>query len=263
MTLKTNQPNYFQEINENSLKLLSAHIEALTNQNRILPGPASLPFYLKPETKVKNATLRLKLVPLEKSTDTKMVLKRILEACGLDTEYVDKLPSRRTYTPTKTRKRSPNRTNPQAKQYNYEYESSHPDFEEDFEIFRTRVYKKKEDESLHKWIKKNLDIAQIRTKVLNDLKDEVVEQKAELVKKLKLKDIVYDCGWDFGHFRGCLKSLETLNTHYHKDMKNLENKTVIFAGFTGVSLTGDINLFTGDVQNNWLDVSFLSRFCFS
>lgn len=234
---------FLQEINENSLKLLSAHIEALTNQNRILPGPPTIPFYLKPEGKAKDLTLKLRLVPLEKSTDTKSVLKRILEACELSTAYVDKLPSRRTYTPPKPRKRSP--SGPRTNNYSYDSPGSHEEFEDDFEIFRTRVYKKKEDESLNKWIKKNLDIAQIRTKVLNDLKDEILEQKIDLVKKLKLKDIIYDCGWDFGHFRGCLKSLETLYQHYVKDMKNLENKTVIFASFTGVSLTGEINLFTG------------------
>lgn len=101
-----------------------------------------------------------------------------------------------------------------------------------------------------------MDIAQIRMKSLDELREEVSKLKLKLEKRLELKEIIYDCGWNFEHFRGCLKTLEKLYDLYEDVMKkNLQNKNVVFASFTGVSLDGDIHLFTGDVQNNWLDVS--------
>lgn len=56
------------------------------------------------------------------------------------------------------------------------------------------------------------------------------------------------------HFQGCLRSLEKLYKLYPDDMQQLKNKTVIFSQFTGVSLEGDVHLYTGDIQTSWLDL---------
>lgn len=74
-----------------------------------------------------------------------------------------------------------------------------------------------------------------------------------MVKHLELKGIRYDCGWNIEHIRGCLKSLDHLSKTY--EMKELKGRVVILAQASGVSLDGDVMLFTGDVQHNWLDVS--------
>lgn len=136
---------YFQEINENSLKILSAHLEALQNQKRILPGPPNLPFYLKPDRKSNQSDLKLiKIkVPLVRDTDTRNVVRNILEACHLPTEFIDKIPRRgsprRTFTAT-------NSTGSNASvKYKYEFDNFSS---EEFDLFQLRVHRKKEEESL-------------------------------------------------------------------------------------------------------------------
>lgn len=68
-----------------------------------------------------------------------------------------------------------------------------------------------------------------------------------------MKDARFDCGWNFEHFRGCLKTLERLEKMHAKHMKNLRGRIVVFAPFTGISLEGHVMLYTGDVLNNWIE----------
>lgn len=74
-----------------------------------------------------------------------------------------------------------------------------------------------------------------------------------VIKDLGLKDVRYDCGWNFEHYRGCLKTLERLASMHEKPIKNLKGRVVVFAPFTGISLEGHVMLFTGDVLNNWIE----------
>lgn len=240
-----------RSINENSLKFLSAHLSELQRSN-FAPQqstPSQLPFYLR--NKDKSKPFRLVKVPLNNQRDTKNFVISILKICDLNVEKVEQL----TSTPP-----SPKKTSSDYYQrptgVKYTVDDNENPFAEEFDIFQFKVRRAREDETLEKFITKNIDLAQIRTKSLDDLREEVQKLKTELENKLNLVAIVYNCGWNFEHFRGCLKSLEKLHELYSEDLgKNLRNKTIIFSQFTGVSLDGDIHLFTGDVQNNWLDVS--------
>ena len=238
-----------RSINENSLKFLSAHLEAL-QRNSFAPqrSPSQLPFYLRSKDKTK--PFRLVKLPLNNHRDTKNFVISILKICDLDVEKIEKL----TSTPS-----SPKKSSGEFYQrpggIKYTVDDNEGQFSEEFDLFQFKVRRAREDETLAKFINKNIDLAQIRTKSLDELKEEVEKLKTKLEAKLELTAIVYNCGWNFEHFRGCLKSLEKLYDLYKDDMGNLRNKTIIFSQFTGVSLDGDIHLFTGDVQNNWLDVS--------
>ena len=53
-----------------------------------------------------------------------------------------------------------------------------------------------------------MEVARERRDNLMGLRDEIEKLKEEVAKKLKLKDLRYDCGWNIEHFRGCMKSLE-------------------------------------------------------
>lgn len=238
-----------RENNENSLKCLSAHLESLQRNSAPQSSPSQLPFYLR--NKDKSKPFRLVRVPLNNQRDTKTFVINILKICDLDSEKIEKLTS------------SPS----SSKDYyqrtggiKYTVDDNEGQYSEEFDIFQFKVRRAREDETLAKFINKNIDLAQIRTKSLDDLKEEVQKLKTELESKLKLVAILYNCGWNFEHFRGCLKSLEKLYDLYSEDMGNLRNKTIIFSQFTGVSLDGDIHLFTGDVQNNWLDVSYTKKY---
>lgn len=187
---------------------------------------------------------------MNQQRDTKNFVISILKICDLDAEKVEKLAS----SPgSPKRSLSDFHEGPSVK---YNVDDNEGQFSGEFDLFQFKVRQAREDESLAKFIKKNIDLAMIRTKSLDDMREEVQKLKSELESKLMLVDIIYKCGWNFEHFRGCLKSLEKLHNLYSDDMHNLRQKTIIFSQFTGVSLDGDIHLFTGDVQNNWLDVSY-------
>lgn len=235
-------------INENSLKILSAHLETLQRQVYPQSSPQSLPFYLR--SKDQSNPFRLVKVPLHKERDTKRFITKILTICDLDISFVEKIS-----TEPQSPKRSSYSSYSQPGSVRYTVDNNEGQFSEEFDIFQLRVRKAREDEKLEKFIRKNRDLAQIRTKAVDDLREEVEKLKFELENRLNLKEIIYNCGWNYEHFRGCLKSLEKLYDLYGEDMYNVQNKTVIFSQFTGVGIDGQIHLFTGDVQNNWLDVS--------
>ncbi|CAH1707429.1 unnamed protein product [Chironomus riparius] len=236
-------------INENSLKVLSAHLEALQRQYYPQASPPSLPFYLR--SKDTSNPFRLVKVPLHNEKTTKSFVTQILQTCDLETTYVEKInselksPKRSTYSDYR-------------QQHNngvkYTVDNNEGQFSEEYDIFQIRVRKAKENENLEVFVRKNMDLAHIRTKALDDLREEVEKLRIKLENKLGLQQILYDCGWNYEHFRGCLKSLEKLYDLYGDDMTYLHNKTVIFSQFTGVGIDGQIHLYTGDVQNNWLDL---------
>lgn len=235
-------------INENSLQVLSAYLESL-QRSLYTPqtGPESLPFYLR--NKDKSKPFRLVKVPLGKQRDTRNFVVNILKICDLDAEKIEKLSSA---PPSPKRSSFGFQPQPGVK---YTVDDNEGQFSEEFDLFQFKVRRAREDETLEKFIKKNIDLALIRTRSLDELREEVQKLKVDLETKLELIEIVYNCGWNFEHFRGCLKSLEKIHDLYGDDLHNLKNKRIIFSQFTGVSLDGDIHLFTGDVQNNWLDVS--------
>lgn len=236
-------------INEHSLQVLSQVMESLQRRS-FAPqsSPQLLPFYLR--SKDKSQPFRLVKVPLRQQNDTKNFVISILKICDLDFEKVENIAS----APPSPRKSSSEHQPPPGVRYTVD--DNDGQFTEEFDLFQFKVRRAREDETLEKFIKKNIDLAQIRTKSLEELTEEIEKLKVEMVTKLNLVEIVYNCGWNFEHFRGCLKSLEKLHELYSDDMYNLRNKTIIFSQFTGVSLDGDIHLFTGDVQHNWLDVSY-------
>lgn len=247
-----------RQVNEDSLKLLSAHLESLLTQRRILHStPKVLPFYVRASNQPEQrGTFNLIKVPLERTTDTKMVLKKILEACNLPTEYVDKMPSNESGKSSSKNGYSSSTSGDFYYRKRTENESDHeePPFVSDFDIFQFRVRKAKENESLAQWLQKQIVTANVRTRALQDMKDEVAKLRESMIRTLGAKDIQYDCGWNVEHFRGCLKSLERLIELHPDAVDGLKDRVLVFASFTGVSLDGHVMLYTGDVQRNWLDL---------
>lgn len=242
--------SYRQAINEDSLKLLSAHLESLNTKRMVLTAtPRTLPFYVRSsaEQDKKNTESRLIRVPIERTVDTKRVIKGILSSCDLSTEFVDKI---------KTKLPPPPPPNDGQRPFggNF-YEEKPPPGVFDEEVIYRDIKKAQEERTLSGWLKKHLGVAQERQESLVELREEIQKLRKELIEKLKLLDLRYECGWNISHFRGCMKSLEYLaNLHSH-DMRFLEGRILVFAPFTGISLDGHVMLFTGDVKHNWIDVS--------
>nr|XP_040234454.2 T-cell activation inhibitor, mitochondrial [Anopheles coluzzii] len=261
-----------RQVNEDSLKLLSAHLESLLTQKRILPStPRALPFYIRASNAPQDrGTFNLIKVPLERTVDAKLVLRRILESCNLPTEYVDKMPATKPCSTATSSSGSPYEEGFQQQQqhqsfyykkrseYNFGKEEEEADdsgpFEKEFDLFQFRIKKVRENETLKKWLRKHVVTATVRTKAVQELQEEVEKLREDVTKRLGLREIIYDCGWNVEHFRGCLKSLEKLAELHPGALDGLKDRTVVFAAFTGVSLEGNVMLFTGDVQRNWLEL---------
>lgn len=251
--------NYPQEreVNENSLQILSAYLESLEKGYLPRTKQPSLSFYLrnKGSNKDKSKPFKLVSVPLNQQRDSKTFVVNILKICDLPRDDVENVQTLKPRSPKKHANQSSSEFTYAASGRKYNVDDKDDQFSEEFDLFQFKIRRAREDETLEKFVKKNIDLAEIRMKGLEDLKEEVNKLKVELEKKLDLVEICYKCGWNIEHFRGCLKSLEKLHELYTSDMGNLKNKKIIFSQFTGVSPDGEIHLFTGDVQNNWLDVS--------
>ncbi|XP_039433248.1 T-cell activation inhibitor, mitochondrial [Culex pipiens pallens] len=250
-----------RQVNEDSLKLLSAHLESLLSQRRVLPStPKILPFYVRASNAPEHRGIfKLVKVQMERTTDTKLVLRKILESCNLSTEFVEKMVSTAATTTaggsSRGQKSRSSSTGGGGQTYRRRAEQDEESpFESEFDIFQFRVKKARENESLKYWLRKHLVTATVRMRALQEMKDEDEKLRESMVKLMGAKDIVYDCGWNAEHFGGCLKSLERLVALHPKAIAGVKDRVVVFASFTGVSLDGHIMLFTGDVQENWLDL---------
>lgn len=241
------------------MQRLSAHLEALTQHRLLDTTPNTLPFYVRAQDTEKKGTFRLVNVPLERSLDAKKVIKRILEACKLATEQVDKLQTdfeniyyaqqAQRMGKQKTQRRQSSNDSGFKKYDEFDGTSS-----DEFDLFENRAKKQREETTLDSFIRKNRVEAIKRADAKVLLTVEVNKLRDELSQKLRLKEMIYDCGWNLEHFRGCLKALERLYELHSTEMYNLKERTVVFASFTGVSLEGNVMLFTGDVPTNWLEL---------
>lgn len=84
-----------RNVNENSLKLLSAHMESLYERKyQTLYETKTLQFYIRDGNATKRDTFKLIKVTLDRNTkDPKMVVQRLLELCNLPTDYIKKIKS--------------------------------------------------------------------------------------------------------------------------------------------------------------------------
>uniref|UniRef100_W8C7D8 T-cell activation inhibitor, mitochondrial n=2 Tax=Ceratitis capitata TaxID=7213 RepID=W8C7D8_CERCA len=239
--------------NENSLKQLSAHMELLCERKyHTLYETKILQFYIRDGNAATRDTFKLIKVTLDRNTkDPKLVVQRLLELCNLPTDYVKTIkPIPATVMPSATAAAAgfsqPGSPFKGGGDFNYGSQ---------FSGFENAFYNTKEEEkkTLESWLKKNAQLAKERSAELDDLKEEVKKLQQAVTKRLYLKDIRYDCGWNYEHFRGCLKSLERMTDLHVDAMGALKNRILVFAPFTGVSLEGHIMLFTGDVLTSWID----------
>lgn len=95
----------FQSVNEESLKHLSAHLEATQLQRVPTSSPLSLAFYVRKNTSEVNSTDNFRLVrlPLGRRPDTKAIIRDLLKSCELPTDFVDSI---KTSVQSISRKRS-------------------------------------------------------------------------------------------------------------------------------------------------------------
>ncbi|XP_026277751.1 T-cell activation inhibitor, mitochondrial isoform X1 [Frankliniella occidentalis] len=236
-----------RSINENSLMQLSSYLETLQRSRSV--RPVSLKFYLRPrETSFKGS---FQLVTLNlNERDTRNAVLRVLKSCNLPTTYVDNI------SPAPTSKTQDYYPTPDQKSTAWQkYESMFKDNDDAYgaHIIRGMVKKAKEDESLLSWLKNNIDNAAEKQAACLPIQEEVKRLQVELAQNLGLQEIIWDCGWNVTHFRGCLQSFQALARDHSELLHVLKGRTVVFGSDTGVSLNGNVLLSSGEVRHNWLD----------
>lgn len=104
------------------------------------------------------------------------------------------------------------------------------------------------------WLRHNVEVAQTRMAKSEPMRLQTERLQDELCRELNLKDIQWDCGWDTTHKIGVLAAFNNL-LRQHEDIKHILNdRTLVFGQDSGMSLEGQIILYTGEVRSNWLNV---------
>ncbi|KAL1124255.1 hypothetical protein AAG570_002025 [Ranatra chinensis] len=233
-------------INENSLQVLSSYLETL--QQKKYPLPTTLKFYLRPNGEIKGKDC-LKSVNIRLSQkDLKNTVVSILSTCNLPTTYVDKItPPPPPHQPGSV----------QDKFYNFRRTYREYDFEVDpsviFHAIRNSKEPNRNNQSLLGWLARNFAGAREKLKACEPVREEVARLREELRRGLGLHKVLWDCGWNITHFRGCLQSFGALASHHSEVMDVLKGRTLVFGNDTGLSLDGHILLYSGEVRHNWLD----------
>ncbi|XP_067208841.1 T-cell activation inhibitor, mitochondrial isoform X4 [Linepithema humile] len=227
-------------VNENSLKQLSSILETLQQKQPI--RPTILPFYLrsKDEKEVKAGKFTLVKIQL-KEKDLRQTILSILKTCDLPTTFVDKIEEQKPVT--------------KCKSSFWQCSGIKAEFSEleDDPIYASIIMKRKinaEPDTLKAYLDKHINEAHVKLEACRPMRDEVEKLEKILCSDLGLKDIVWDCGWNIAHYRGCLLAFQALAEHHPESMEVLRNRTLVFANDTGISLEGNVMLNSGELIKN-------------
>ncbi|KAK7792587.1 hypothetical protein R5R35_005307 [Gryllus longicercus] len=229
-------------INENSLKQLSSYIETL--QQRRPARPTSVTFYLRSRSNGTNVSKKgsFRSVKIDlKQRDLRKTVLSILKSCDLPTTYVDNIAPAPKQEPS------------------FGLEIRKPKFDENDPIFgaailRREVKQGKDGEKLSVWLEKNVEQARMKLAACQPVREEIIRLQITLQDALGVQRVLWDCGWNVTHFRGCLQSFQALARHHPDVMHVLKGRTLMFGNDTGVSMDGHVMLNSGEVRHNWLDL---------
>ena len=228
-----------QAVNETSLKQLKSYLNIMLEEKRKPTQPLNSTFYIKPRFGLKRPRkINLKL---NQEAKVRKAVTAILATVELPTSYVDSIPDTEVDLTI-------------SKQ-------NFPDFyyDDHEEVFHGKsrlhmLHKTDIRRPLPIWLKDNVDNAQAKMAKSEPIRLQTERLQDELCQKLNLSDILWDCGWDISHKRGVLASFQSLILEAKNVEKILEQRTLVFGYDSGLSLDGQIILYTGEVRSNWLKV---------
>lgn len=236
-------------VNENSLKQLSSIIENLQQQRPI--RPTTLPFYLRSKNEKELKAGKFTLVQIQlKEKDLRQTILSILKTCDLPTTFVDQI---------EEQKPPPESTGFKSRFWRRRGTGEDIDFSEleDDPIYASILMKRKintEPDTLKAYLDKHINEVHVKLEACRPMREEVQKLEKILCTKLGLKNIIWDCGWNITHYRGCLLAFKALAEHHPEPMAVLNDRTLVFANDTGISLEGNVMLNSGEVRHNWLDL---------
>ncbi|CAH0714469.1 unnamed protein product, partial [Brenthis ino] len=227
-----------RKINEHSLQQLSALIEAQqSSRNMSIPA---LSFYLR-QKDMPEGNFKLVKIYLNSKNVRETVVK-ILNACDISTNYVDKIP------------RSSSKIDNRNIDFTKAYEEYNSEFEKAVKMKR-KVEEKRSISNIIEWITENSKDGRNKYEMTSPTRQQVNSLIEQLCNTYGIKEVKYDSGWNISHIRGALQSLTSMASQHSKHiMDNLKGRTIALGQFTGVSLDGDIFLNIMDVRNEWLSL---------
>ncbi|XP_046824176.1 T-cell activation inhibitor, mitochondrial isoform X3 [Vespa crabro] len=172
--------------------------------------------------------------------------------CDLPTTFVDKIEEKSLNTQFQSSYNS--------KYWQSKYSSGEKlDFSEleNDPIYASIIMKRKlniEPDTLKAYLEKHINEVHVKLEACKSVREEVKKLVKALCLDLGLKNIIWDCGWNIAHYRGCLLAFQALAEHHPEPMEILKGRTLIFANDTGINLEGSVMLSSGEVRHNWLDL---------
>ncbi|XP_017064224.1 T-cell activation inhibitor, mitochondrial isoform X2 [Drosophila eugracilis] len=246
-----------KRVNEESLRLLSSHLESLTGTTgSCLPPDGQLEFYMPSGSDEDGGqeVSRLVRVQVDRNLlDPRAVIKNILRSCkllpkgkepekGLEMEKELGKVLRKEQSKLGREKVRP----PQSAAV-----------QKNFSAFKDLVKEDQKEHSLDTWMRQAL--ARSQAAEVTTLRTKIEQLEGSLIQSLGIRGTRYDCGCNMERYHDCLRSLQEFSEDQKvaNQLGVLRNRFLVFAPYTGISLEGDVMLFSGDSPSGWL--AFLSE----
>jgi len=245
-------------VNEDSLKALRAHLDAMVDGRAPQMGRANssgsvggrqkpLKFFLKPQSSRVRDRHALKSISLKlpssssHSTGVRQAVLSVLNKAELPTSYVDSLASS-----PRDPSSSSSSTRPRSK-FDVHFDGDEDKVDLGWQSTDLR-------HPLPKWLAANVDTARANLAKHEPYRLQTQRLQDGLCYEFGISEILWDCGWETAHRRGSLASFRFL-LESHPDVRAIvRDRRVVFGRFSGLSLDGEIVLYSGEVRYNWLNV---------
>ncbi|XP_068944690.1 T-cell activation inhibitor, mitochondrial isoform X2 [Petaurus breviceps papuanus] len=239
-----------REINENSLKKLSAYLENLQKPGFKSLKPTQLTFYVR-ETEPTSLdgheslnALGFRAVTFTlRSRDLLSTVLDILNSCSLSTEHIPSSTANVASQASTGARRMFDRPIKWDKTY-YSF-TGFKDPEEELEKVQRM------ETSLMSWLDSNEKSAIKKLTSSLPLREELDRLKNELSHQLLLSDIRWQRSWGIAHRCSQLHSLGRLAQQNLEALRNAKGCTVVFTDRSGMSASGHVMLGTMDVHHHW------------
>ncbi len=234
-------------VNERSLMTLRAYVDKMVADKQRPPG-AKVKFYLKPKSsspstgQLCRAGLKTVDITLDAS-GVREVVTNILKEVRLPTSFVDSIPHKDGDRLTDEASGMAPTPHPQH------YDDLYKMFRDDSRpATDTRI-------PLGRWLADNVSTARERIEKAAPVALRTERVQDEICHEFGVKEIRWDCDWNKEHRLATLNSFRNLVLYHLEDvLPVVRGRSVVFGRYSGVSLEGDIVLFSGEVRSNWLNV---------
>jgi len=225
-----------QHLNEKNLKTLKNYVDTLVI-DRKRPNPKDVSFFIKPRSQEEKERAILRSVGIRlKDSSIRGTVVTILKQAGLPTGYVDNITEASSNKPKES----------------FDWFDS----DEQVDPARGLVRFSATDtrQPFTSWLNINVVKARIRFAECEPIRLETERLQGEICDKFGMNDILWDCDWDTLNRRGSIEAFNYVATQHPDIQEQLIGRNLVFGKKSGISIRGDIVLYSGEVRTNWLNI---------